>query len=76
MRMAANKRTKQEEKEAIQKIKNQHANYKWIKYMFARQDELAARLEMAEKTVRYLSQEIKKIREELKEHARREKLSN
>ncbi len=62
MNMAADKR-KKEEKEATQEIKHQHANYKWLKYMFARQDELEARLSELEKTVKFIKEEIQKIKE-------------
>jgi hypothetical protein len=51
--MATRKKSKSE-KEAIQAIKNQHANYKWLKEMFARQDELAARLEKLEERIEKL----------------------
>lgn len=63
--MATRKKSKNE-KEAIQAIKNQHANYKWLKEMFARQDELAVRLEKLEETVKYISNEIEKIKENRK----------
>lgn len=60
MNMATRKKSKSE-KEAIQAIKNQHANYKWLKEMFARQDELTARLEKLEETVKYISSELQKL---------------
>jgi hypothetical protein len=63
MRMAVNKKTKKEENQAIQKIKNQHANYKWIKYMFARMDELIVKLEKLEETVTFISGELQKLQE-------------
>lgn len=60
--MVTRKKTKSE-KEATQAIKNQHANYKWLKEMFARQDELGVRLEKLEETVRFISEELQKLRE-------------
>lgn len=58
--MVTRKKSKSE-KEAVQAIKNQHANYKWLKEMFARQDELAVRLEKLEETVKYISSELQKL---------------
>lgn len=63
MNMAARKKNTSEEKEAIRVVKSQHANYKWIKHMFARQDELIARMKEVEKTVKFIKKELQKLQE-------------
>jgi len=46
--LVTKKRNKKGENQAIQAIKNQHSNYKWIKYMFCYLDEIDARLDKIE----------------------------
>jgi spore germination cell wall hydrolase CwlJ-like protein len=64
MHIVARKKNTNDEKEAICAVKSQHANYKWIKHMFAHQDKLEERIKNLEKTVTFLKDEIEKLREE------------